>query len=246
MIRPASLALVAFLGSIAGSAQAQNTQNVYRPTGTRIISQTEQADLQDGRRLLKLVGACVVGRFPAEAVALLRTGNPEAVAYAEAGVRDQDTQSPIALAQCLHEALNGTQVTMTMRIPERNLRLTLAEAAYLRRHSAPLGLSADSPVVLAGRPVLIGSTPEQSTAMGQFADCLVFHAPAEADALLRGPTGGDSERDNARALAPAIGQCLAEGQEVNFTPAILREYAADGLWARSEAMQAAQPSEETE
>lgn len=229
----AVLSMAAWAG-LATPAQAQNTQDEYRPTGTRIVSQAQTADPDTGRRLLRLTAACVNRRFGAEVVTLLRSGNPEAVAYAAEGIRDRDDQSPLALSECLHEALNGAQVTSQMRIPERTLRLALAEGAYLRRHAVPLAMGEGSPQFIAGRAVLLGSNPQQSQAMGQFADCLVFHAPAEADRLVRGAVGGEEEAANARALAPAIGECLPEGQQINFTASALRDYAIDGLWARSE------------
>ncbi len=216
-------------------ARAQNTQDEYRPTGTRIISQTEAADPDLGRRLLRLTSACVNRRYGSEVVSLLRHGNPEVVAYAAEGIRERENQSPLALSECLLEALNGAQVTTQMRIPERTLRLALAEGAYLRRHAAPLAMGEGSPQFLTGRAVLQGNTPEAAQAMGQFADCLVFHAPVEADRLVRGAVGGEEEAANARALAPAIGECLPQGQQINFTPSALRDYAIDGLWARSEA-----------
>lgn len=235
MVDRSSILVVALVALLAMPADAQNTQDEYRPTGTRIISQTQAADPDMGRRLLKTTAACVNRRFGNEVVSLLRNGNPEVVAYAAAGIRDRDNQSPLALSECLRESFNGSQVTSQMRIPERNLRLALAEGAYLRRHAAPLAIAAGSSQTLEGRAVLQGSTPEAARAMGMFADCLVFNAAAEADALVRGPVGGEEEAANARALAPAISQCLSAGQQVNFTPSALRDYAIDGLWARSEA-----------
>ena len=233
------LLLLAGLGAALGAvapAQAQNFQDRYRPTGTRIVSQAEQVEVRDSRELVKLTAACVVRRYPDDVVALLRSGHPEAFAYAAEGIRDMDVQTPLSLSACVHEALNGTQVTMEMRIPERELRLALAEEAYLRREAGPLAIAEGSPQFLAGRPVMLGSTPEQAVAMGQFADCLVFHAPAQADAMLRGPVGGDAESEAARAMVPAIGQCLPQGQDITFTPSAIRNYVVDGLWARSEAL----------
>jgi hypothetical protein len=238
LVKAALACAVVAAVAAAVPARAQNTQEEYRPTGTRIISQTEAADPDMGRRLLRLTSACVNRRYDSEVVSLLRNGNPEVVAYAAEGIRDRDNQSPLALSECLLEALNGAQVSTQMRIPERSLRLALAEGAYLRRHAGPLAIAAGSPQFIAGRAVLLGSSPEQSQAMGQFADCLVFHAPEQADRLVRGAVGGDEETANARALAPAIGECLPQGQQIDFTTGALRDYAIDGLWARSEALAA--------
>ncbi len=233
MIRPLILAAIA-LAAVSGSAQAQNSGNVYRPTGTRIISQGETVDPDFARRLLKLTAACV-NRYDSEGVvALLRGGNQVAVDYADAGVRDEADLSPLRLSECLHEALNGSQVVVEMRIPPRALRTVLAEEAYLQRHAGPLEIASGSPQVLTGRAVIGGQTPEQSQAMGIFADCLVYHAPAEADRLLRGPVGGDIESESVRALVPTISLCLSDGQQANFTTSAIRDFIADGLWARSE------------
>lgn len=231
-----SLALAA--GLAAAPARAQNTQEEYRPTGTRIISQPEAPDPDYSRKLLKRMSACISRYDAAGVVALLRGGNQAALDYAAAGFRDESDNSPLKMSDCLHEALNGNQLSVEMRIPSAALRTLLAEEAYLDRHAGPLTLPAGSPQVIAGRTVFGGDTPAQQTARGQFADCLVFNAPAEADRLLRGPVGGDEERENARAMAPAIGACLSEGQQANFNARSIRDFVADGLWARSEAMAA--------
>jgi hypothetical protein len=234
MIR--QLALCALVLSVSVPAAAQNTQEEYRPTGTRIISQQQQADPDFSRRLLKETAACV-NRYDAVAVvALLRGEGQAALDYAAEGIQNEDDNAPLRLSDCLTEAMNGSQLTVQMRISPDALRTVLAEEAYLQRHSGPLTLGQGTPQVLAGRRVIGGATPAQSTARGLFADCLVFNAPAEADRLLRGPVGGDTERENARAMAPAIGQCLNAGQEANFSTSAIRDFVADGLWARSEAL----------
>jgi hypothetical protein len=236
MIRLVALAALAVC--IAVPATAQNTQNSYRPTGTRIISQTEEADPDYSRKLLKETAACVNRYDAAGVLAVLRGGNQPALDYAAEGIRNEDDHSPLKLSECLHEAMNGAQLTVQMRIPPAALRTVLAEEAYLQRHSRPLTIATGAPQVLAGRPVIGGETPAQSEARGIFADCLVFNSAAEADRLLRGPVGGDIERENARALTPAISQCLNAGQSANFTPGAIRDFIADGLWARSEALAA--------
>jgi hypothetical protein len=238
MIRSLFLVAAVSGAALAVPAQAQNTQEEYRPTGTRIISQAEAPDPDYSRKLLKRMSACI-SRYDAEGVvALLRGGNQPAVDYAATGFRDEDDNSPLKMSDCLHEALNGNQLSVEMRIPAAALRTLLAEEAYLDRHSGPLTLPAGTPQVIAGRAVFGGDTPAQQTARGQFADCLVFNAPVEADRLLRGPVGGDEERANARAMAGAIGACLNEGQQANFNTRAIRDFVADGLWARSEALAA--------
>lgn len=236
MIRPIALSVLILCAAVP--VAAQNTQEEYRPTGTRIISQQQEADPDYSRRLLKETAACVNRYDAAAVVALLRGGNQPALDYAAEGIQNEDDNAPLRLSDCLTEAMNGSQLTVQMRISPDALRTVLAEEAYLGRHTGPLTLGQGAPQVLAGRRVIGGATPAQSTARGQFADCLVFNAPAEADRLLRGPVGGDTERENARALAPAIGQCLTAGQQANFTTNAIRDFVADGLWARSEALSA--------
>ena len=236
MPQRASLYLTIALAGIAAGAFAAPVaaQDRYRPTGTRIVQPQEEADPDFARRLLKRTAACVNRYDAAGVVTLLRGGNQAAIDYAAEGVRNEDNRSPLQISECLDEAMNGSQLVVDMRIPPRALRTVLAEEAYLSRHAGPLALPAGSPQVIEGRAVIGGDTPERARAMGIFADCLVFNAPAEADRLLRGPVGGDEERDNARALAPAISQCLTAGQAANFTTSAIRDYVADGLWARSE------------
>lgn len=236
MIRSLILGATVSLAVLAVPVQAQNTQEEYRPTGTRIISQPEAPDPDYSRKLLKRMSACISRYDAAGVVALLRGGNQTAVDYAATGFRDEDDNSPLRMSDCLHEALNGMQLSVEMRIPSAALRTLLAEEAYLDRHSSPLTLPAGSPQVITGRTVFGGDTPAQQAARGIFADCLVFNAPVEADRLLRGPVGGDEERENARALAGAIGTCLNAGQQANFTPRAIRDFVADGLWARSETL----------
>ena len=221
-------------GLVAIYAPAANAQDVYKPTGTRIGQARQTADPDFARRMLKTTAACVSRLDSAGVVALLRGDSHAALNYAAAGIQNEDDHSPLELSQCLTEAMNGSQVVMEMRIPPRALRTVLAEEAYLKRHSAPLEIAAGSPRVLVGRAVIGGETAAQSQALGIFADCLVFNAPNEADRLVRGPVGGTTERDNARALSASISQCITAGQQANFSTSAIRDIVADGLWARSE------------
>jgi hypothetical protein len=89
---------------VAVPAWAQNTQNEYRPTGTRIISQTEAAGPDMGRRLLRLTSACVNRRYDSEVVSLPQGQQIDFIASA---LRDYAIDGLWARSEAMALAMGG-------------------------------------------------------------------------------------------------------------------------------------------
>ncbi|MCL6251913.1 hypothetical protein M3P36_12775 [Altererythrobacter sp. KTW20L] len=224
--------MIASLAAVAMPAMAQ--ERPYRPTGTRIAQAQESVDPNMARRLMKVTARCVYRRNEAAALAFLRQTDAVTAGYEVLGSSSDEIEGRLNLGACMGEAiaLEGTQAQMGL--PAQVLRASLAEESYLARHASPLVLAANAPEILTNRPIATSTGEAQARGLAAFADCVIYHAPAEADALLRTGVGSDDERAGARAMVPAISQCLAEGQEANLTSRGIREMVADGLWSRSE------------
>ncbi|MXP42379.1 hypothetical protein GRI75_12085 [Altererythrobacter soli] len=217
---------------LAAPAIAQQPEP-YKRTGSRIAKPVEQLDAGGARQMLKGVARCVYHDQPDTVERYLRSSDPLAVDYASFGIAQADVIKEFDLPACMNETKAAFQLRTSMRMSGPAFRVALAEEAYLGRHTDALKLPADGPEMLTNRFFVQAASMPQAQALGAFADCVVFHAPAEADDMLRTAPGTKAESDAARALVPALSECLVAGREVRLDEKGIRDIVADGLWSRS-------------
>lgn len=68
--------------------------------------------------------------------------------------------------------------------------------------------------------------------MDQFGDCVVSQGEAPVRAFIDTPVASAAEQSAAQALAPALGQCISEGQTLAVEPAAMRQVLAVALYRR--------------
>lgn len=69
-------------------------------------------------------------------------------------------------------------------------------------------------------------------AMDEFGDCVVTQGEAQVRTFIDTPVASDAEQSAAQALAPALGQCVSEGQTIAVEPAAMRQVLAVALYRR--------------
>jgi hypothetical protein len=69
-------------------------------------------------------------------------------------------------------------------------------------------------------------------AMDGFGDCAVSQGETQVRAFIDTPVASDAEQSAAQALAPALGQCVSEGQTIAVEPAAMRQILAVALYRR--------------
>ena len=79
-------------------------------------------------------------------------------------------------------------------------------------------------------------------AMDEFGDCVVSQGEAQVRAFIDTPVASAAEQSAAQALAPALGQCVSEGQTIAVEPAAIRQILAVALYRRVAAPPPAVPA----
>src|SRR3569833_3497811 len=79
-------------------------------------------------------------------------------------------------------------------------------------------------------------------AMDEFGDCVVSQGQAQVRAFIDTPVASAAEQSAAQALAPALGQCVSEGQTIAVEPAAIRQILAVALYRRVAAPPPAVPA----
>lgn len=235
MIRVYILALLASW-AFSTPAFAQDDNELLESeqrVGSRIAKgpETVRADLV--RKMQKGLARCIYRRHQELADRYLLSSDPINVDFELLGIEIRDLHDKFSLSKCLSDAMRENQSTVSMKFDLRLFRPLLAEEAYLDRNRQPLLLSADADEFLSDRIFVSTGDLARAKGVAAFADCVVYHAPADSDALLRtGPASVD-ENEAVRKLVPGLSKCLVEGQEVSLTPLRIRTLVAEGLWARS-------------
>lgn len=225
----AALAALAALSS----TQAKPSREPMKPesqVGTRFQTKPTQVNPEEAGVVRKSFARCLYNRAPARVDKLLENSDPEGIEYFAAGTTAERFRSDVGIDYCLHfesAASDARQLTMS----NTAFRSAMLEEAYLARFKTAPALPEDATEIISDRRYITeGST--SARALGRFADCLIFHSAADADALLRTMPGSDGEKQAARAMAPALGGCLMRGQTLSLNTANVRAFAADGLWTR--------------
>jgi hypothetical protein len=227
-------------GQEAGAAASEATtplqparKAVATQTGSRIPapSQALQRDLL--RRMNLDLAKCVFARRPKEVAALLAQSDQEEFNYAALGYNQSAINQKLALDSCLGAVMSDQYATVVLRFDRAVLRGNLAEVAYLASHRQPLTKTAAWTETIANRVIVPSESQATARAKGDFSDCIVFHDPAGADAVLRTKVASEAELAAVKALVPALSSCLNAGGRLELTPDTVRRYAASGMWARA-------------
>ncbi len=124
------------------------------------------------------------------------------------------------------------QKEVALAIKSVRLANLLAEEAYLAGNSGPLSIPAGGAEFVDRALVSTGEDLGSARTMAAFGDCVSFHAPADADALLRTQPASSEEIEQIRKMAPTLGECVMAGQNVSLTPTTIRAVVAYGQWSR--------------
>lgn len=219
---------VAMLAS--GAAYSQNRS----PTqfGSYFKSKPTTVTLERLAMFRKGFATCVFNRHQTLASRVLENSDPMTVDNVAVGLSDGQFSKALGLQTCLREQTDGVQAPMLVSFPVTTIRSLLQEEAYLSKYNVPPTTSPDDLKSIDRRYVSTGDALPKARASGQFADCIVAQDVARSDALLRAAPGSEDEGKAARALAPALGKCLFEGENVSLKTENVRAFVADGLWMR--------------
>jgi hypothetical protein len=221
-------AVVAVIGLSGGAYAANSLKSGAKPAKVKPISKEEFADLR-GK-----LGACIVSRNQSAVKKYLENSDSMTVDYRGMGVDPRMAMFMFRMDACTK--FNVPQMAQPIFATPGALRNLLLEADYLEKQKAkpaPLLDSNGQPAPARVRAFVTKDDKLQAaTAYAALADCTAALGTDLADTVLRTGAGLADERAAAVALAPVIGGCVAEGQDVQLTPATIRALAAEGLWQR--------------
>lgn len=228
---------VAVLGTVAvlmSSAEPLAAQlKPYAPTGTRVAKAPEKVAQKTVRVMEKDFARCVYGRAKSRSEQLLAHSDAGSIDYAGAGTSAKTLGDDFSLDECLSEAMTFDQGEVEMRFSPPLLVNLLAEEAYLATGPKPLTIPQNGVETVARNFVSTADDLDHARVVAAFSDCVVFTDIADSDALVRTLPATADEQAVIRKLTPALGQCVMEGQSISLTPANIRTFVADGLWARA-------------
>jgi hypothetical protein len=201
------------------------------PIGSLIKRKPKEVDPVRAGASVNAFARCTYGRKPDMVRKLLTHSDPVVVDRIEAEVSKIYSGPQTQIKECLGQEFDVDTAALELSVSPGRLRILLMEEDYLARNRGPIVADPTAPPP-ARNFVSTDVDLERAQAIARFSDCLVFRDATLADALLRTTPASDEERTAARALAPALGACLLQGEQMKLTPSAVRVYAVEGLWAR--------------
>ena len=231
-------ALAAALG-MGGAAQAATT---LKPKVT--APKVEPITKEQFAELRTALGACITSKNQAMVKKYLANSDSMSVDYAGMGVDPKFAMFMFKMDACTK--YNVPQMAQPIFMAPTGLRNLLLEAAYLEKVATKPAPLLDPNGQPAPAPVRSFASKEDklaaATAFAAIADCTAATGLDLADTLIRTGSGLPAEHQAAVALAPVIGACVPEGQNISLTATTIRTLAAEGLYQRYVAGSTAQAS----
>jgi hypothetical protein len=223
----APLTVAGLCMALAVPARAQLKPELQ--TGSMIPVQPKAVAKKDAGFISKGMARCLYRGATPQALALLE--NSDSVTVDLAAAKLKNIVKDLRMERCLGDQAGFDQSALSMRTNPPLIRDMLAEEAYLARNRTAPTLP-PSPAPLAAKFASTGASLLEAQRMESFTDCAVRKDVTGADALLRTTPASDAERNAARALAPALGGCLVQGQNVKLSPGAIRAFIAYAMWRR--------------
>jgi hypothetical protein len=199
--------------------------------GSRIPVKSRTVDARQAGIVRKNFARCVARLHPDAVEKLVANGDPVTVDLKAAGI-SVDRKDDLGMKTCLGNQANGVQSGLRITMPGNSLRAMLLEETYLVKFPSAPPLPEGAEEGTGRRYFSTGDALQQAKGLGDFADCVTLKDTPGSDAFVRTMPGSMAERDAARALAPALGGCLFQGQTIALTATNVRAILADGLWNR--------------
>jgi hypothetical protein len=229
-----ALATVALLG-VTSSAMAADKLVMDSLTVKPGKAKVKPITLGQFAEFREKLGACIVQRNRAKVKAYLQHSDSVTVDYKALGT-DQMMFGFTYFQMQACQDFNPPQVAQEVFMKPGALRSLLQEATYMDQLKAvPPPAVDDKGEPTPGMVRNFATTTDALQSVKIFAalaDCAAAKNPAGADAVVRSHAGLGDEKDAAVALAPTIGSCMPEGQNIKLTQQSIRTLAAEGLWGR--------------
>ncbi len=230
------LAVIASLGFVMQTSAAGQLEPTQE-TGSRIFTQPKaQTDLKVIGPFTKRVANCTYQRMGAKLIdRYLRVSDPVSTNLDGTNIDWNRMEQAMEFCMGYHAEEYNADIRLNrigMTFSRNRLRALMLEEAYLAGNDTPVSISDADSELTARSYVSSGDDLARAQGLGNYADCIVHRNAEGADTLLRTEPASAAEKSAARALAPVLGECLIDGQRIEFTPASIRALAADGLWSR--------------
>ena len=213
--------IVALLTLAAAIAVFATAPLEAQRTGTRLGGNAKKSDPE---AVLRVVAQCAADRKPAYALALLDA------------LPGSDEESG-DLSNCMDYDRNLAVGSDIMTASALAFRLMLVEQMVANRLKSPV----DTAAIGGGEPWFLALIPEGESevqadarymVLMEFGDCVVSAAPSQSVAFISATPGTAGEQTAIQGLVPFLGPCIASGEEIQLTPAMLRRALSEPLYHR--------------
>lgn len=219
------IGVAAAIAMTSASAYAQLSPTPQ--TGSLLFARPTTVEAKEAGIVRKHFAQCVYRASERKVAELLAHSDISNVGWSAGRIANVVTD--LHMVDCLGKQQGANQ--MELSFMPSVLRDLMAEEAYLAKNATVPQLAPDSGPLT---PTFVSTGSELAVAQGlmTFSDCAVRHNISGADALLRTMPASAEEAAAARALAPALGACLVQGQTFALKPANIRSFIAYAMWSR--------------
>lgn len=209
-------------------SSAINAQNRQMPLVRS--SETRKDDYALVGRARKGLAQCYYRFERLRMESLLKNSDPVSVNMDK--VLNRDTFFSYEMNKCNQKVFDRVKKIDAFRSTPLQMRSMYQEEVYLAANRIVPKIANSETEKVDRTFISVGEELNTAQQIAGIADCIVFRNPAEADWVLRTMPGTDEEIAAAKALSPALRECLPQGQTFKLNHQNIRTLVADGLWTR--------------
>lgn len=229
--------------TMATDVAAQSNNNDYTPLNSRIRrtrqfptdlhnpwgDQTSAVSRARNSEMLAQFSKCVYNHSREGSLALLQKTDYGFSTFEQVGLTADRAMRVYGFQDCLSRVANTHGTGVQLRFSTVGLRQWLVQEAYFDRFpEAPTWIKAGNVVGERTYPLSAGN-PGVSGPL-DFADCVVAADPFTADFFFRTASGSEQQKRAIETLSPSLGPCLPDGQQIQLSPVLLRQWLGEALW----------------
>lgn len=224
---------------------AQSNNDDYTPLNSRIkrnrqfpldmpryldVSKMGKVTRDRSRAMLSQFTKCIYDRSNQQALSLLERTDLGFSDFRQINMEQARATRAFGFNDCLRRVSEAYQTGSRLRFSAAGLRQWMLQEAYLARY--PEGATWVKPGNAIDEREQLPLSQNDGTvrAIMDFVDCVVATDPYSADYFYRAESGSADEQAAIDGLAPSLGPCVPEGEQVQLMPDVLRVWLGEGLW----------------
>jgi hypothetical protein len=201
-----------------------------RPTGSNIKVAPKEVKGKNKGEVVRGFGKCMINGYAKNSKKLLDNSDPLSIDKLPIVGEKGEIKAALGMENCLSRQVGYGSNALSFKFNDLMLRSILLEEAYLLANKVQP--ASENKNIVARNFVTKDPELNRARALAMFSDCIVEKNPSLSDQILRTVRDTKEAAALTKSFSPILGECLFEGETIEFSITSIRGFIADGMYHR--------------